>query len=195
MFTPRTNALALIAALALLPAPDALAQAPCRPLCAPVVLLQPGLVAEDVTGDASPETDLNVRIVTAVPTYIARTRLIAGFQWTPLRELDGRTHNEPSVVYGPVFTLHDTPQFALELDVLGAFGPAARAEDAAERGYTHKLLLQGDLLIKAGQLMADPLGRWRDLSVYAMLGYVATGLDADRSPWVLLSGVSIPITP
>ncbi|HUF25363.1 MAG TPA: hypothetical protein VMM18_00175 [Gemmatimonadaceae bacterium] len=194
MFTPQIAALAPLAALALLVPAAAGAQARCRPLCAPVLLLQPGLVAEDIAGDASPEIDLNLRLVTAVPTRIARTRLIAGVQWTPLREMEGRTHNEPSVVYGPIFTLHDTRRFALELDVLGAFGPAARAEDAAERSYTHKLLLQGDLLIKAGQLMADPLGRWRDLSVYAMVGYVATGLD-ERSPWVLLSGVSIPITP
>ena len=171
------------------------AQARCRPLCAPVVLLQPGFISEDVAGDASPETDFNLRVVTAIPTFITRTRVIAAVQWPPFREIGGVTVNSPTVLYGPVFTLLNSRQFALELNVLGEYGPARIPEEAVERRYAHALLLQADAVLKAGALWTDIESRWRDLGVYAMLGYRATGIGDEASPWVLLTGVTIPITP
>lgn len=187
-------ALALLLGAWLVPS-TAPAQGRCRPLCTPFVLLQPGFVSADVAGDASPETDLNLRIVTAIPTAFARTRLHAAVQWSPLREIDGRTMNEPTFFYGPVLTAMNQRWLALELELLGAYGPSATADDAADRSYTHKLLVQGDVLLKAGALWADVESRWRDLGIYAMLGYLATGIDEGTSPWMLLTGVSIPITP
>ena len=170
-------------------------QARCRPLCAPTVLLQPGIIAEDVGGDASPETDLNVRIVTAIPTFITRTRLIAAVQWPPFRTRGDVTLNSPSFLYGPVLTLLNTRSFALELNALGEFGPVTTAEEAADRRYSHELLVQADGLLKAGALWADIESRWRDLGIYGMVGYRATRSDEEGSPWVVLTGVSIPITP
>ena len=187
---------AILCTLALLALPGhAAAQARCRPLCAPVVLLQPGIIAEDVSGDASPETDLNVRIVTAIPTFITRTRLIAAVQWPPFRTLGDVTVNSPTFLYGPVFTVLNTRSFALELNALGEFGPVTSAEEATERRYSHELLVQADGLLKAGVLWTDIDSRWRDLGIYGMVGYRATWSEDEGSPWVVLTGVSIPITP
>ena len=187
-------ALAFIAGALIAPVP-ASAQALCRPLCSPTVLLQPGLISADIAGDASPETDLNLRIVTAIPTFLTRTRINLAVQWSPLREIDGRTVNEPSFHYGPALTLVNASWLAAEVELLGAYGPALRAEDAAEQSYSHKLLAQADLLLKAGWLWADAESRWRDLGIYGMVGYLATGVDQGTSPWLVMTGVSIPITP
>lgn len=191
----RLAALALTACALLIPAHASFAQALCRPLCSPTVLLQPGLISADISGDASPETDLNLRIVTAIPTFLARTRINLAVQWSPLREIDGRTVNEPSFHYGPAFTLVNQRWIAAELELLGAYGPALRIEDATEQSYSHKLMAQGDLLLKAGWLWADAESRWRDLGIYAMVGYLATGVGEGTSPWMVMTGVSVPITP
>ena len=187
-------ALTLLACALALPA-SASAQSLCRPLCSPTVLLQPGFISADIAGDASPETDLNLRIVTAIPTFLARTRINLAVQWSPLRKIDDRTVNEPSFHYGPAFTVVNQRWIAAEVELLGAYGPALRAEDAPEQRYSHELLLQGDLLLKAGWLWADPESRWRDLGIYAMVGYLATGVDEGTSPWMVMTGVSVPITP
>ena len=187
-------ALVLVAGAPLLPARVS-AQSLCRPLCSPTVLLQPGLISADIAGDASPETDLNLRVVTAIPTFLARTRINLAVQWSPFREIDGRTVNEPSFHYGPAFTLVNLRWIAAELELLGAYGPALRVEDAAERSYAHKLMAQGDVLLKAGWLWADAESRWRDLGIYAMVGYLATGIDEGTSPWMVMTGVSVPVTP
>lgn len=161
----------------------------------PVVLLQPGIPSEDVSGDASPEADLNFRIVTAIPTSINRTRLVATVQWTPFRRLGYVTANSRTFLYGPVLTLVNSRALALELDLLGEFGPVTRPGESAERRYSHELLLQADALVKAGALWTDVESRWRELGVYAMLGHRVTSADEERSSWVLLTGVSVPITP
>ena len=172
------------------------AQQQCRGLfCSPVFVFQPGFVTINIIdapeGDDS-ETDFNFRVVTAIPTTIPRTTLVAIVQWTPFNTVDGETRNAPGFVYGPVFNLVNTPMLGFDFDVLGAFGPAARGEDAL---YTHKLVLEGDLFLKIGQMMAMENERWRALSIYAFLAYVATGLPDDASPWVLLTGLSLPLAP
>ena len=186
----------LAAAASLLPAIVG-AQEPCRwMLCSPVFVFQPGFVTGniiDAPEGVDSETDFNFRVVTAIPTTIPRTTLVAIVQWTPFNRADNFTSNAPGFVYGPVFNLFNTPAIGFDFDVLGAFGPAAEAED--ESDYTHKLVLEGDLFLKIGQMMAMQNDRWRALSIYAFLAYVATGIPSDASPWVLLTGLSLPIAP
>ena len=98
-------------------------------------------------------------------------------------------------MYGPVFNIFSVPWVALDFDVLGAYGPAARETD--ESSYTHKPVLEGELSIKIGEMMMahDPTNRFRSLALYAFLANVATGLPSGASRWVLLYGVSLPIAP
>lgn len=164
---------------------------------APVFVLQPGLVTTnfmDVPEGTEASTEFHFRMVTAIPTTIPRTTLVGIVQWTPFNKEDGFTANAPSFVYGPVFNVFNTRMFAFDFDVLGAYGPAARDDD--ESSYTHKLVLEGDLFLKLGQMMSSqPDSRWRNLSLYGMLANVATGLPSGASRWVLLTGLSLPIAP
>ncbi|MGI9077224.1 MAG: hypothetical protein ACR2G6_07840 [Gemmatimonadaceae bacterium] len=175
---------------------------------APVFVFQPGLVTSnfiDTPEGAESETDFLFRVVTAIPTTIPRTTLVAILQFTPFNKVDAGggnefTANAPAFVYGPVFNIFSTPLIGFDFDVLGAYTPAARSED--ESSYTHKLVLEGDLFIKiGGMMMNDQASRWRNLNIYTFLAYVATGLpnpegsDNDPSRWVLLTGLSLPLAP
>jgi hypothetical protein len=171
---------------------------------APVFVFQPGFVTGnfiDAPEGAESETDFLFRFVTAVPTTIPRTTLVAIVQWTPFNDnAAGINQNAPSIVYGPVFNIFNTSIIAFDFDVLGAYGGAGRSEDKS--AYTHKLVLEGDLFIKiGGMMMNDQASRWRNLNIYTFLAYVATGLEnfdddrLDPSRWVLLAGLSLPIAP
>ena len=192
--------LALAAATLLTPA-AATAQQTCTFLCAPVFVLQPGLIVTnflDAPENVDSETDFNFRFVTAIPTAVPRTTLVAIVQWTPFNNEDigggeDFNFNAPGIVYGPVFNVFNTPLLGFDFDVLGAYGPAGEADD--ESFYTHKLVLEGDLFLKIGQMMAMENDRWKSLSLYAFLAYVATGIPNDADPWVLLTGLSLPIAP
>ena len=170
------------------------AQARCRPLCAPVVMLQPGLIGEDVTGDDGLELDLNARLVTAIPTSLPRTRLVAVVQWAPFRDIGDTRANAPTFQYGGVLTAVNARPLAVEVELLGAYGPSTTPDDV-DAQYAHELLAQADVVLKVGELWLDVESRWRQLGAYAMLGHRLTGVPEDRSPWMLLVGATIPITP
>lgn len=168
---------------------------------APVFVIQPGLVTTnfiDTPSGTKSNTEFNFRFLTAVPTSIPRTTLVAIVQFTPFNKVPGTggqfTANSPALVYGPVFNLFNNDLIAFDFDVLGAYGPAGRPNDRA--AYTHKLVLEADLSLKLGQMMmSDPASRFRSLNVYAFLANVATGIPSEASPWVLLTGISLPIAP
>lgn len=167
-------------------------------LGSPVFVFQPGLVTTniiDAPEGAEAETDFNFRLVTAIPTSIPRTSLVAIVQWLPFKELEGGFGvNAPAFVYGPVFNIFNLPMVSLDFDVLGAFSPSA--DEEPESMYTHKLVLEGDLFFKIGQIMMpEASSRWRNLSLYVLLAYVATGIPSEASPWAILWGLSLPIAP
>lgn len=163
----------------------------------PVFVIQPGLVTSnfiDKPDGTKSNTEFNFRFLTAIPTSIPRTTLVAIVQFTPFNKTAGYTSNAPGIVYGPVFNIFNNSFIAFDADVLGAYGPAAEEGDDAD--YTHKLVLEADLSFKLGQMMmSDPASRFRNLNVYAFLANVATGIPSEASPWVLLTGVSLPIAP
>lgn len=166
------------------------------PFKAPVFVLQPGLVTTnfvDKPAGTSSSTDFNFRVVTAIPTTIPRTTLVGIVQFTPFAKTGNFTTNAPGFVYGPVFSVINTEYVSFDFDVLGAYGPAARESDRSS--YTHKLVFEGDLFLKVGQMMmaSDPASHFRNLAVYGMLANVATGLPNGASRWVLLTGLSLPI--
>jgi hypothetical protein len=198
----RVLAILLMAVLAL-PARGAAQERTCSFLCAPVFVFQPGVIVTDFLDksevspgvEADTKTEFLFRVVTAIPTAASRVTLVGIVQWTPLDERPGGGKaNAPSFVYGPVFHLVDASMFSLDFDVLGSYSPAAEAND--ESDYTHKLVLEADGFLKIGQWMvADPSSRFRSLSLYAFLAYVATSIPDNASPWALLTGLSLPIAP
>lgn len=179
----------------------------------PVFVFQPGIVTGNFLDKAEVngvevgerESDFLFRVVTAIPTTIPRTTLVGIVQWTPFNKAEGSdfNNNAPGFVYGPVFNLFSTDMFAFDVDILGAYGGAGRSSDNS--AYTHKLVLEGDLFVKLGNMMMrdDPDSRFKSLSLYAFLAYVATGLedgtvdgdDIKPSRFVLLTGLSLPIAP
>jgi hypothetical protein len=167
------------------------------PFRAPTFVFQPGLLTSnfvDQPDGTSASTKFNFRVVTAIPTTLPRTTVVAIVQWTPWNTTAGVNSNAPSFVYGPVFSLVNAPLVSLDFDVLGNFGPAARSTD--ESAYTHKLVLEADLALKAGDWVThDQTSRWHSLALYLYPAYVATGLPSGSSRWVLLYGVSLPIAP
>ena len=189
----RTRARAVALALPLLAiASVARAQAPAETslLKQPIFLLQPGITVSnfaDVPEGEDTNTEFNFRFVTAIPTSIPRTTLVAIVQFTPAPDANG-----PSVVYGPVVNLFDWRLFAIDVDAFGGYGPAAEADD--EKAYTHKLIFEGDLTFKLGAMLGFS-GQWRKLNLYALLPYTATGIPSEASPWGFLTGVSLPIAP
>jgi hypothetical protein len=164
---------------------------------APTFVFQPGLETSnfvDTPNGTSTSTKFNFRVVTAIPTTIPRTTLVGIVQWTPWNTSAGFNTNAPSFVYGPVFSLFNRPVVALDFDILGSYGPAAKSTD--ESSYTHKLVLEGDLSLKAGALMTDDVqSPWHSLALYGFLANVATGLPSGSSRWVVLYGISLPIAP
>lgn len=206
----------IVAALALVAfSGTALAQGSTWIFKSPVFVFQPGIVTSNFLDKAKiddqevnngkSESDFLFRVVTAIPTTIPRTTLVAIVQWTPFNKVGDSDFkaNAPAFVYGPVFNLFSTDMFAFDVDILGAYGGAGKSSDKS--AYTHKLVLEGDFFVKLGNMMmkGDPDSRFKSLSLYAFLAYVATGLEdgtidgADIKPsrFVLLTGLSLPIAP
>jgi hypothetical protein len=164
----------------------------------PVFVLQPGLIRSFSEGDGF---DFNARFVTAIPTSSPRLTLVGIVQWTPFQDEDGDGANEnaPGFVYGPVVNVINTPNVSFDIDGLFAYTPTGSIP--ANSDYTHKFLIEGDLFIKLGSMM-NTRGHWRNLSLYAMLAYVLTGLDdppggqiESKDRTVLLTGLSLPLAP
>jgi hypothetical protein len=164
---------------------------------APSFVFQPGALSSnfvDAPEGTSASTKLNFRVVTAIPTTIPRTTAVAIVQWTPWNSAAGVNQNAPSFVYGPAFTVFDLSPVSLDFDVLGSYGPAAKATD--ESAYTHKLVLEADLSLKVGDwLTRDRANRWHRVALYVYPAYVATGVPSGASRWVALYGVSLPVAP
>jgi hypothetical protein len=164
---------------------------------APVFVFQPGLVTSNFVDKAtgtSASTKFNFRVVTAIPTTIPRTTVVAIVQWTPWNKSAGFNSNTPAFVPGAVFRLLDRPLASLDFDVLDSYGAAAKADD--ESAYTHKLVFEGDVTLKFGGLITqDQKSRWHSLNAYVYLANVATGVPTVASRWALLYGLSLPIAP
>ncbi|HEX6057391.1 MAG TPA: hypothetical protein VFZ11_00130 [Gemmatimonadaceae bacterium] len=191
-------ALAVLAAAAL----PAEAQTRERWLKSPVLVVQPGFViadAIDAPDGVDARTDLLLRLVTAVPTAIPRAMLVFAVQWSPFADENGAgvAMNQPELHYGPILHVWEGDRIAVDLGVLGAYGPSATVEDIEERAYSHKLRLQGDLLVKLGRmLMPESTSRLSSAALYLTLAHLATGVDADiASPWTVQGGISLPIAP
>ena len=157
----------------------------------PVFVAQPGIIHSFSEGAP---TEFNARFVTAIPLAIDRTTLVGIIQWTPFVDnAAGGNANAPSFVYGPVVNLLNEKYWSFDVDGLFAYGPAATGNS----DYTHKFLVEGDFSLKLGK-MINAKSQWNDLSAYAMLAYVVSGLPdgvKNRDRTVLLSGLSLPLAP
>jgi hypothetical protein len=155
----------------------------------PVFVAQPGVVTPFSDGAT---TEFNTRVVTAIPLAIPRTTLVAIVQFTPFADNAlGGNANSPSFVYGPVVNLIKQPWWSFDVDGLFAYGPAATGNS----DYTHKFLFEGDFNLNIGNAL-NSNSQWRNLSMYAYLAYVVSGLPAgieSKDRMVLLSGVSLPL--
>ena len=158
---------------------------------APVFVLQPGLVSPFSQGAT---TEFNARVVTAIPLAIPRTTLVAIVQFTPFADNAlGGNANSPSFVYGPVVNLINQRLWSFDVDGLFAYGPSATGNS----DYTHKFLFEGDFSFKLGNAVSAN-GQWSNLSLYAYLAYVVSGLPdgiESKDRMVLLTGVSLPFAP
>lgn len=163
----------------------------------PSFVLQPGAQTSNVVDrpkGTKANTAFNARVVTAIPLTLPRTTLVGIVQWTPRHEVEDVNENAPSFVFGPVFSVFDARLVSLDVDVLDAYGPAARIND--EAAYTQKLVLEADLALKVGALMThDAASRLHGAALYGFVANVATGLPSRASRWVLLYGVSLPVAP
>lgn len=200
----RSSVAALVVALAALAfgATSADAQTRERWLKSPILVFQPGLIfadAIDAPDAADARTDLLLRLVTAVPTAMPRTMLVAVVQWSPAADENaaGVARNQPEFHYGPVVHVWEGDRVAVDLGVLGEYSPSATAEDIAERAYSHKLRLEGDVFVRVGRILfPESTSRWTSTALYAMLANTASGVDADiASRWTVQAGVSLPIAP
>lgn len=168
---------------------------------APVFVLQPGFIKSFSEGA---DFHFNARFVTAIPTSISRTTLVAIIQWTPFNDPDGddAQSNKPAIVYGPVVNVVNEDMFSFDVDALFAYGPNPKQTidqqgDVTGSDYSHQFLIEGDFFFKLGRAM-NQRGHWRNLNAYAMLAYVLTGQpDAAESKdkTVLLIGLSLPLAP
>ena len=157
----------------------------------PVFVAQPGIIHSFSKGAA---TEFNARFVTAIPLAIDRTTLVGIIQWTPFADnAAGGNANAPSFVYGPVVNVFNQKYWSFDVDGLFSYSPAATGNS----DYTHKFLFEGDFSLKLGK-MVNAKSNWNDLSAYAMLAYVVSGLPdgvESRDRMVLLSGLSLPLAP
>ena len=157
----------------------------------PVFVAQPGIIRSFSEGAS---TEFNARFVTAIPLAIDRTTLVGIVQWTPFADNSaGGRANAPAFVYGPVVNVFNQKYWSFDVDGLFSYSPAATGNS----DYTHKFLFEGDLSLKLGK-MVNAKSNWNDLSAYAMLAYVVSGLPDDvenRDRMVLLSGLSLPLAP
>ncbi len=162
-------------------------------LRSPVFVFQPGLVRSFSEGDGF---DFNARFVTAIPTSIPRTTLVAIVQWTPFADEDGddNLENAPGFVYGPVVNLINTNAISFDIDGLFAYAPGCTGSGSS---YCHRFLFEGDLFLKIGSMMGMGT-QWNSLSLYALVAYIMTEVPdgaetKDRT--VLLTGLSLPLAP
>jgi hypothetical protein len=157
----------------------------------PVFVAQPGIIRSFSEGAS---TEFNARFVTAIPLSIDRTTLVGIVQWTPFADNGrGGNANAPAFVYGPVVNLLNQKYWSFDIDGLFSYSPAATGKS----DYTHKFLVEGDFFLKLGKIM-NVKGQLNDLSAYAMLAYVVSGLPdgvESRDRTVLLSGLSLPLAP
>jgi hypothetical protein len=158
----------------------------------PVFVAQPGIVKPFAEGASS---EFNARFVTAIPTSIARTTLVAIVQWTPFADNGvGGKANAPAFVYGPVFNVADQRAFSFDVDALFAYAPGC-VDSTSD--YCHKFLVEGDLFIKLGNMMTMS-GHWRSLALYALLAYQITEVPdgaESKDRMALLAGLSLPLAP
>jgi hypothetical protein len=157
----------------------------------PVFVAQPGIIRSFSDGAS---TEFNARFVTAIPLAIDRTTLVGIIQWTPFADnAAGGNANAPAFVYGPVINVLDQKYWSFDVDGLFSYSPAATGNS----DYTHKFLVEGDFFLKVGRMM-NAKSNWGNLSAYAMLAYVVSGLPDGveaRDRVVLLSGLSLPLAP
>ena len=155
----------------------------------PVFLAQPGVVTPFSDGAT---TEFNARVVTAIPLAIPRTTLVAIVQFTPFADNAlGGNANAPSFVSGPVGNAIHQRLWSFHVEGLVAYGPAAKGNS----DYTHKFLFEGDFSFKLGNAL-NANGQWSNLSAYAYLAYVVSGLPdgvESKDRMVLLSGLSLPL--
>ena len=161
-----------------------------------------------------------------IPSTIPRTSFFVETIWMPfasdnmntftgysaadLEDADDVDANLPSLEFGTSLALlkpkTTSGWLAVNMNVIDQVSPAAEPEDARE--YTHKLSLE--LNTTLGIFNWLPKGNWlRNVTAYATLGYVATGIPdegdeipkntrvflEDASPWSFWSGLAIPIAP
>jgi len=160
----------------------------------PVFVLQPGLIKSFADGDGF---DFNARFVTALPTKIPRTTIVAIIQWTPFADEDGDNvlENAPVLVYGPVVNVLNTRHFSFDIDGLFAYA-FGNCKDTPGQAC-HQFLVEGDLFVKVGSMMGMG-SQWNSLSLYGMLAYVLTEIPSgtpSENRMVLLTGVSLPLAP
>lgn len=223
-----------LAALVLLTRPAAAQDRDCHVLCAPVFSLQPGLsvsnwldaprvrrVSDGAEFELDSTTDFLLRLAMAVPTAIPRITLVGVVQWRPWagadthvnpltgREVDGEVEaNAPDILYVGSFAAITTDQtggwFSAATDVFGLFSVAAKPDD--DSFYTHKLVLE--LAPTFYPFNSLPRRNWlRNLSLYGLLDYTATGLPDEgdvvggleyldhADPWGVVVGLNIPLAP
>lgn len=160
----------------------------------PVFVAQPGLIKSFADGDGF---DLNARFVTALPTSIPRTTIVAIIQWTPFADEDGNNvlENAPVLVWGPVVNVFNTRQISFDIDGLFAYA-FGNCKDTPGQAC-HQFLVEGDLFLKVGSMMGMG-SQWNSLSLYGMLAYVLTEIPSgtdSKNRMVLLTGLSLPLAP
>ncbi len=159
----------------------------------PVFVFQPGLIRSFTDGDG---LDFNMRFVTALPTSIPRTTLVAIVQWTPFADenSDDNLENAPAFVYGPVVNIINTSAIGFDIDGLFAYAPGCQGSGS---DYCHKFLVEGDVFLKIGSMMGMGT-QWNSLSLYGFLAYQLTEVPsgaASEDRMALLLGVSLPLAP
>lgn len=220
-----------VAALSLFAAPAPAQAQECNIICAPVFVSQTGviltnfadkpLVAPGAAEEVDTELDFLVRFTTAFGTQWDPLFIAVLFQWTPFAKPEGSDieTNAPVIVFGP--GLHilgpagvawKNDYIALDFLPLGVHG----GDPTGNAAYSTKFVSEADFFINIGKIL-DPNRKapwFHAWNAYAILDYVATGLDVspddpantaglseeeledvEASPWVLIFGLTIPIAP
>lgn len=158
----------------------------------PVFVAQPGIVKPFATGAT---TEFLARFVTAIPTSIERTTLVAIIQWTPFADNGtGGKANAPAFVYGPVINLLNQQQFSFDVDALFAYAPGCQNSTS---DYCHKFLVEGDLVLKLGSMM-NAKGQFSGLGLYGFLAYQISEMPAGaetKDRLAFLGGLTLPLAP
>ncbi|HET9983474.1 MAG TPA: hypothetical protein VFQ38_07800 [Longimicrobiales bacterium] len=195
MLRPMSGVLAGALACALAPAPGHAQEKRCVVLCTPAFISQTGII---ITNAIRPQegvptkTFFNLRFTTVIPTRLERLALVAIFQMQP-----AAPNNSPAIVYGGVITLlraADTGGWVdASFNPLGVYSPRAVVEPG-QRPDNNKLDLEGEVNVHVFNSL--PKHVWlRNVAVYGLLDYLATGLPGEADPWVILIGLNVPIAP